>query len=98
SAVYALSLHDALPICRMCCCAVLRPAFTATTVPADGERTSLTGASFGLKLPVHSRSRSPSIHPALLTRGKRLSPSGHPPIARFRSEEHTSELQSRENL
>src|SRR5690606_41650063 len=91
TAYYSLSLHDALPISS--------PAFGCTKAPgafsrrrSGGTARSETG---GQRWTVSARGRrEPSMG------GQSLSPSA--PKTRWglrsRSEEHTSELQSRENL
>src|SRR5690606_41395668 len=68
TAIYTLSLHDALPICPM---------------SSDGFMTAVTASSG--RSPAWPGSRRPGHLPAPLP-------------APQRSEEHTSELQSRENL
>src|SRR5207244_13022122 len=83
--IYTLSLHDALPIyCR------LRKTETARIV-ASGRIRSAGGAGrcwAGWKSVPRSRGRQPHAH------GR----TRHRPRPDFRSEEHTSELQSPDHL
>src|SRR5690606_41540949 len=83
--LYTLSLHDALPICCL-----------ARPPPAAGASRRAPGAGAGT-LP---RASGPTA--ARRTRGSRRTappaPAGRPCRRCVRSEEHTSELQSRENL
>src|SRR5690606_40280641 len=72
SAIYTLSLHDALPISTS---RIITP-----TPPAKGHPPRLTQTPGCAALAGTVTSRAP------------------PPSAAGRSEEHTSELQSRENL
>src|SRR5690606_40875312 len=80
--LYALSLHDALPICRTC-----EPR-------RHGARLRLVHAQPGPRGSQHPRTSPPVPEirrPRQQPRFLRIRPAR-------RSEEHTSELQSRENL
>src|SRR5690606_41728693 len=82
TALYTLSLHDALPIWS----AALRPSRRRAR-PAVGRRRRGRG----------SRCPWPGGRGAALPGGHRRV-GRHPAACSLRSEEHTSELQSRENL
>src|SRR5690606_41339947 len=80
-----LSLHDALPIYHV----LLAVHQAAAAVFLQGVRTS--AAVVGVQAAMASREDFIDV---LLDRPG----SAHPPAGHLRSEEHTSELQSRENL
>src|SRR5690606_39639674 len=94
-AIYPLSLHDALPIF---------PARRALEPPRRGPLPRPTSTPSHRAIPLLGSDRPPRLEAAARTRRRRR---GRPPSApshraathlRPRSEEHTSELQSRENL
>src|SRR5690606_41754191 len=92
---YALSLHDALPICLGRRDAV----FQLVDKQAQSRPVSLRGrAAARFKASVLTGAAWSTTHPTsgLPSRRHRLAASSSP--AESRSEEHTSELQSRENL
>src|SRR5690606_39456535 len=80
--VYTLSLHDALPICRRS-----RPLLGRLR-RSSGRRAAVHQFGPGGRAFTHRRQRFPR-HSRAVTR---------PVPLHWRSEEHTSELQSRENL
>src|SRR5690606_41570709 len=95
SATYPLSLYDALPIFssaeelpfRMACLAQQGLQSVDVSDPVDGTLTLTQGAISANGLPASLLSEL-----LVIARGS----AGNPPVVR--SEEHTSELQSRENL
>src|SRR5690606_39563548 len=85
TACYTLSLHDALPICwKSCLVCHSRSASQAAVQAAVQTLASPATALVAAK--------AASIAAAL------AAAHAAPPVAALRSEEHTSELQSRENL
>src|SRR5690606_40253268 len=95
---FTLALHDALPICMT----------TFAGVPASASRCSVARSAFGHMLYVtgsmsENTGTAPACKMALAVAMKvngvvtTRSP-GWTPAPRSRSEEHTSELQSREKL
>src|SRR5690606_41447707 len=85
---YTLSLHDALPIsARSVCSSAARPATTCCSPSATRPLRIRT------RSPAPPPPSSPTASRTSTTSTARPSPSTPP-----RSEEHTSELQSRENL
>src|SRR5690606_42094968 len=95
AAVYTLSLHAALPICRL-------TAFAGGPTSAYKNGTPLRGP---VLIPVTLRSvefRSAAMmwpsRPACVWREARPPGAGSKAGCNTRSEEHTSELQLRENL
>src|SRR5690606_41769948 len=87
-----LSLHDALPICAPPLAGHSRPGVGLRTVTAAG------GPPHAISLTDAARRRLRRGWPAAACRpaARGAAPPGRSP--RPRSEEHTSELQSRENL
>src|SRR5690606_40675600 len=91
AAIYALSLHDALPILRpseravptMCSGSPVSPTSRSTMGLRAAAAKSCCGAAAAIMPPC----------PEACSARPRRSTAGH-----RRSEEHTSELQSRENL
>src|SRR5690606_40743785 len=84
---YTLSLHDALPIFAA---AVLGRSVAGWL--GLGQRTIIEPLTAGMSGP-----RANAIHTAA-DLGAKDDPAGLPAVFQSRSEEHTSELQSRENL
>src|SRR5690606_41797360 len=80
--LYTLSLHDALPILRGCACLRARRVFRSSWATTTSRSTA------GV-----AREWSTSTSSRRIFRQRRSSS-----WSRTRSEEHTSELQSRENL
>src|SRR5690606_41852754 len=92
TAIYTLSLHDALPISRT---SKLTLSVTGTTRlplrnPIDRFSTRRRGRDMTEKIAKSEERRAGSV--------KRTARPGRPFFPSGRSEEHTSELQSRENL
>src|SRR5690606_41337371 len=85
SEIYTLSLHDALPICTTDCC--LFPQS-----PYSGSRFRLH-----LSTPIDALARQTVKLPGKIMKPVQC-PLGELQVPLLRSEEHTSELQSRENL
>src|SRR5690606_40265065 len=96
--VFPLSLHDALPTLGIYADVVLRPAFAQDDIERLKERMR-AGIASARQDPGRAASRL--TMPLLFGRdhayGRLLDEAGVDALER-RSEEHTSELQSRENL
>src|SRR5207302_11501585 len=91
--IYTLSLHDALPISNIGCSTSGGPAMRSTTNPGGTVKGTSTGAP----------GRGASAAGLVGCTGPTAAPAAMNPVTRSnaqrrRSEEHTSELQSRENL
>src|SRR5690606_39797259 len=92
--LYTLSLHDALPISRLICEPISRAcAGSASIPPPIPACTSRSAASSPTTATTACTPTDPTTREGRTTRtcGRRASTA-------TRSEEHTSELQSRENL
>src|SRR5690606_40982167 len=90
---YPLSLHDALPIFRR----FYRETLARTNIERNASPTEIINKYFSSKVCFRSRC---SIHGLFFTIARKLLITELPCfiLATNRSEEHTSELQSRENL
>src|SRR5690606_41326722 len=96
--LHTLSLHDALPIL-----ALLLPSIHLFLTPALRYHRFLQNASYELvqvTLSPRNVSHAQSFAPNTIRVNVQLQTSNHLKLVHkpFRSEEHTSELQSRENL
>src|SRR5690606_41187121 len=90
--IHTLSLHDALPISAP-------PPPAPSTIPT-ARHASKAGRN---RLPTRNNHAEPERHPpgrrgAAGRQARDQRPDRHQPVGAVRSEEHTSELQSRENL
>src|SRR5690606_41904395 len=91
TAIYTLSLHDALPICAL--------AAVGQLPPRGGRLVDQRCEAAGLPGPLDQRFRVGlfvAVVDEFVRHGKAVQPLAR--LAAGRSEEHTSELQSRENL
>src|SRR5690606_40622857 len=90
--IYTLSLHDALPISRAGA-TTRRGRVATTTRPARDPRPQRRGARAPATVQPHGRAVRRHVDSL-----PRTEESPWTPPSSTRSEEHTSELQSRENL
>src|SRR5690606_42031520 len=93
--IVTLSLHDALPISGLCRIGLRKARVRPAVPPNDGEYDS----RIARRVPIAGRRKTCRQEAFRLHEASRSALVHHADeLVRLRSEEHTSELQSRENL